>query len=89
MPTFTASKIPKKVEKAEDILARFCYYYPGYTYKMAQSMSAIRVQKMLKVALQERARDMHDLTLIASAPNSKNGSGVKKLLAHFRKVIDG
>lgn len=42
---------------------------------------------MLKVARKEQAWVLYNLTQIASAPHSKKGSGVTKMLKYFQEII--
>ena len=89
MPTLKAQKIPQKIVSAEDVLSKFCYYFPRYTYNQARKVPYKRVRKMLSIAQKEEAQKMIYLTHIVAAPHSKKGSGVKKLLEHFKEIING
>lgn len=42
----------------EDVLARFCYYFPQYTYQKARRLPAVRVRKMLRSARNEHDKNM-------------------------------
>lgn len=88
MVVIHAQKIPHKELDPEDILATFCFHFQQYSYLDAKRMPFKRILQMLKIAEKERAKVMYDLTQIASAPHTKKGSGVKKLLDHFKKIMD-
>jgi hypothetical protein len=88
MTTIKAQRVPKKQVKPDEILYRFCLLFPQYTYKQATRLPAKRVMGMLKVAQEERAKDMLDILQIVAAPHTKKGSAVKKLYAHYKALID-
>jgi len=43
---------------------------------------------MLKIAQKQEAKRYYELTQIASAPHTKKGIGVKKLLDRYKRMID-
>ena len=88
MAIIKAQKVPKKVDSAEDILARFCYYYKQYTLNQAKGMPYKRITQMLKVADREQATFLANLTNVVASPHTKKGSGVKKMLEYFKGIID-
>lgn len=88
MATVTAQKVPKRTESPEDTLARFCFYFPQYTYAQARQMPFIRIRQMLRVVLTEQARQMFFLTQIAASPHIEKGRGVKKMLNYFKELMD-
>jgi len=51
-------------------------------------MPARDISLLIKVASKIEGLRMLNLTQIAAAPHSKNGSGVKKLTEHFKRVIN-
>lgn len=69
------------------LYARICFYYSQYTLQDVARMPYRDVALLLKVADQIEAGRMYNLTMIASAPQSKNGKGVKTLMEHFRKIF--
>lgn len=71
--------------KAEELLAKVCYYYPQYNLEQAARLSYRQVQLLLRVAKQEQAVQLYNLTQIAAAPHTKKGQGVTKLSEHFKK----
>lgn len=87
MPIIHAQKIPQKIQNSSDLLARFCYHFPHYSYQQARKLPYKRVLQMLKVARKEQAWVLYNLTQIASAPHSKKGSGVTKMLKYFQEII--
>jgi hypothetical protein len=89
MAVIRAQKVPKKILSPEDTLAKFCYYFPQYTYENARKLPYKRIVKMLEVAAKEQASVFHQLTQIVAAPHTKRGSGVNKLLKHYERVIRG
>lgn len=89
MATIKVQKIPQKTETADDVLARFCCYFPQYTFAQARKIPYKRVRQMLRIAEIQRARFLRDLTMIVVAPHSRRGSDVKKLLQYFTSIIEG
>lgn len=71
------------------ILAQLCYYYPQYTLRHARKLPYKDVSLLLKTARKMQARDYLNLTNIAVAPHTKNGSAVKKLVKQFKDIING
>ena len=88
MSVIKTQKINKKEESTEDTLARFCYYFPQYQYHEAKILPNVRIRKLLRVAEKEKAKMMYDLTIAISAPHTKKGGGVKKMLDNLKKIID-
>lgn len=70
------------------LLATLCYFYPQYTLAEARKLPHKRVVLLVNTAQRMEATKMYNLTQIASAPHSKNGKGVKKLLDHFKKLAE-
>lgn len=89
MAEVTAKKIVRPSIGRRELYAQLCFYYPQYTLKDAQALTARNFQLLLKTARKLEATRMYNLTQIAAAPHSKNGQGVKKLLAHFKRLADG
>lgn len=71
------------------IYATVAYHYPQYRLEEIEKMPYRDVALLLKTAGRIEAERMYNLTMIASAPQSKNGKGVKSLLDHFRKILKG
>lgn len=71
------------------LYATVCFYYPQYKLEDVEQMPYRDVALLLRIAEQMEASRMYNYTLIASAPHSKNGNGVKNLIEHFRKLIKG
>lgn len=82
-----AQKVPKKIESAEDIIARFCCYFPQYKFHEARKLPFIRIKKMINIWEKEYARRMIDLVNIISAPHTKNGSGVRKVIDRYKSIL--
>lgn len=90
MAVIKAKQLPKKkAESAEEILARFCYHFQQYTYSEARKLPYKRVVQLLKAAQKEQAKEMIVLTHIASAPHSRKGKLIKKVLDYLNRVIEG
>lgn len=90
MAIIKTQKVPqKKAESARHVLARFCFYFSAYTYEEARKLPAKQVMMMLRIAEKENARKMYQLTQIVSAPQTKKGTGVKKMLDYFKNIIEG
>lgn len=90
MPTVKAQKVPKKSYKVspEDIVARFCYHYPQYTFSEAKKIPYVRIAQMMRIADTEHARRMIDLVHVVSSPHTKNGKGVGEVIKYFQDIID-
>ena len=69
------------------LYATIAYHYPQYKLEDVQAMPYRDVVLLLTVAQGIEAERMYNLTMIASAPQSKNGKGVKTLLEHFKKIM--
>ncbi len=69
------------------LYARVAYYFPQYRLEEVESMPYRDVLLLLRTANKIEAERMYNLTMIASAPQSKNGKGVKTLLDHFKKIL--
>lgn len=80
--------ISVKKFNGEELLAQLCYHYPQYTLYAASKLSYRQVQLLLRVAKQQQAIQMYNLTQIAAAPHTKKGSGVTKLSDHFKKTAN-
>lgn len=91
MNVIKVQSVPKKENKttSEDVLARFCYYFPQYTYFEARKLPVIRIRKMLAVVDIEKNKFYHEMVQVVSAPHTSKGSGVGKLLSKYEKLING
>lgn len=69
-----------------ELYATVCLYYPQYKLSDVQNMPYRDVKLLLRVAWKRDANLFFNLTQIAAAPHTKNGSGVKKLLETFREA---
>ncbi len=88
MKTIKAQRVPKKQIRPKDTLYRFCFYFPQYKYSEARKLPVKHVIGMLKMAQKEHAKNMLDLVQIVAAPHTKKGSAVKKLISHYKGLID-
>lgn len=70
-----------------EMWARVCYYYPQYTLEQASKLPVRDIKLLLHTANKIHAQNMYDLVQIAAAPHTKKGSGVKKLVEHYKKLI--
>lgn len=89
MAKIEVAKVEKKQASKRELYARLCYFYPQYTLQDAESLPSRDVSLLLKVQQKIEAVKMLNLTQIASAPNTKNGAGVKKLVTHFKGIANG
>lgn len=83
------AKASQPKSDGEDVLrslASLCYYYPAYTLRMARNMPYKHVKIMLSQAKRLEAVRFYSELQIATAPHTKKGAGVKKLMKHFEKV---
>lgn len=82
-----AKKIPKPEPiSSEDLLSRFCYHFPQYTYAQARKLPYKRVVKMLKIYRKEEARLMYQLAQILAASHSKDG--FKSISSYYKEIIN-
>lgn len=89
MAIIHVQKIPKKSIHAEEIIARFCYYFPQYTFAQARFMPYKRIKQMLDVVRKEQAQQYAVLTNIIASPHTKRGEGIKKMIKYFNDIIEG
>lgn len=92
MAVIKVQKVPGKKKRvgfeSEDLIARFCYYYPQYTFSQAKKLPFKRINQMLHVVRQEYGKKMFDLLLISTAPHSKRSS-VNNMLKYFKELAEG
>lgn len=69
------------------LYATIAYHYPQYSLQDAEALPYRDIVLLLNTATRIEAERMHNLTLIASAPHSEKGKGVKTLLKHFKELI--
>lgn len=89
MADITVQKVERSKSSKRELYARVCFYYPQYTLTDVQQMPNRDVSLLLRVANQIEATKMLNLTQIASAPHTKKGAGVKKLINHYKKIAKG
>lgn len=70
-----------------ELYATICYHYPQYKLKEVEKLPARDLSLLMKVAQKIEATRMLNITQAMAAPHTKNGSGVKKLIDHFKKII--
>lgn len=70
------------------IYAMIAFYFPQYKMTDVENLPYRDVLLLMRTAQRIEAERMYNLTLIASAPQSKNGKGVKTLVKHFKEIID-
>lgn len=71
------------------LYATVAYHYPQFSLQDVEAMPYRDVLLLLKTAEKIEAGRMYNLTMIASAPHSKDGKGVKSLMEHFRNTLKG
>lgn len=91
MAVIKAQKIPRPELEfhPDEVIGRFCYYFPQYTFAQAKRMPLKVINKMLKLVEREKAKDFLFLTRIVGAPHSKNGNLYKSLIEYFKGVVEG
>lgn len=89
MARIAVTSVPKKKVKARELLAELCFFYPQYTLAAARRLPAKDVMLLLRMAHRKRAEDYFNLTQIAAAPQTKKGSGVKRLSSRYLKMAKG
>lgn len=77
-----------KKTSLRELYATVCYYFPQYTLKDAEQLSARDFNLLLKMGKKIHARHMIDVLHIVSAPHSKDKNQVKNLLEHFKKLAE-
>ena len=82
-----AQKVPKKTESVEDIIARFCCCFPQYKFHEARKLPFFRIKMMIRTWEKEYARRMIDMVEIVSAPHTKKGSGIRKVIDRYRSIL--
>lgn len=91
MAIIKVKKVPKTERKIDidDILARFCYYFPQYTFKQAQKMPAMRIRKMLKSARAEHRANMYEFLfeLVQTIPVMNSQEHYNKMLNKYEDLI--
>lgn len=70
------------------LYATVAYYFSQYKLEDVETMPYRDVVLLLNTAQRIEAERMYNLTLIASAPQSKDGKGVKALIQHFKEIIN-
>jgi len=70
------------------LYAMVAYYFPQYRLEDVERLPYRDVALLINTAQRVEAERMYNLTMIASAPQSKNGKGVKTLMKHFKEIID-
>lgn len=88
MVIIKAKRIPQKEISGDEILARFCYLFPQYTFLAARKLPFKRIIQMIKVARKEQAKEWYNLTRAIASPHMKSKNAVSNLLSEFKKIID-
>lgn len=90
MKIVKAQKVSPDIKEPtpKDVLARFCYHFPQYTFFKARKMPLKRINQMLKVARQEQAKEWYNLARAIAAPHSKDGKAYKQLMSELKEIIN-
>jgi hypothetical protein len=83
----TKSNTLNSKREADKLAARVCFYYPCYTLAEARRLPARDCNLLLDTAIKIEASKNFEMTQITAAPQTKNGSGVKKLMNHYRELV--
>lgn len=78
-----------KESSNRELFAAVAFHYPQYTLKQVAKLPYRDVKLLLETAQRINAEKFLTLTHIATAPHTKKGEGVKNLIKHFKKIIDG
>lgn len=70
------------------VYALVAYHYPQYKLEDVEKMPYRDVDLLLSTVRRIEAERLYNLTMIASAPHSDKGKGVKNLLEHFKKALN-
>lgn len=71
-----------------ELITRVCYFYPQYTLATAELLTQAQVNALLLQAEKQRALDYYNQVLIATAPHTKKGKMVDKLLKQYKKIAE-
>lgn len=88
MAVIRAQQIPKKQTSADDIVARFCYLFPQYTFQQAKRLPAKRITQMLAEVERYEAQRFLVLLRIVGSPHTKDASGYKKIEKDLQNIIN-
>lgn len=86
MAEISVAKVETKQSSKREIYAQVCYHYPQYKLQDVANLPQRDVALLLQVANKVEGLRMLNLTQIVAAPHSKNGSAVKKLTEHFKRI---
>ena len=76
------------VGENRQLYARVAFFYSQYTLEEVEALPYRDLVLLLNTATKIEAERMYNLTMIASAPQSKNGKGVKTLMEHFKGLVN-
>jgi hypothetical protein len=76
-------------ESVLDLCARFCLYYPVYTYEEALRLPLKTIYRLLKIATKERAKLMIRLLEIARAAQYDKPDAFNQLRRSYEEIING
>lgn len=71
-----------------DLITRVCYFYPQYTLETAELLTNSQVTALLLQAEKQRAIEFYNLTLISTAPHTKKGVLVDKLIKQYKRIAE-
>lgn len=77
-----------KKDNKRELYATVCYYYAQYTLQEVQKLPARDLYLLIRTAQKLEALKMYNLTNIAAAPHTKNGSAVKKIAEQFKRMAN-
>jgi hypothetical protein len=80
------SKESKKYTKRE-LYANVCYHY-GYTLDYVSKLPARDLYLLSNTANKIQAINYMNLVNISASPHTKKGSGVNKLIKHYKGIIE-
>lgn len=91
MSEISVQQIPQKPitpENLNDLLARFCYKFPQYTFIQAKRLPFKRIMQMLKVARKVDASTMIELANIIAGPHTENGETTTEMIEYYKEILE-
>ena len=83
-----SNEAPNAVGENRQLYARVAFFYSQYKLDEIEALPYRDLVLLLNTATKIEAERMYNLTMIASAPQSKNGKGVKTLMDHFKGLVN-
>lgn len=93
MARITVQKAPQSTDSGEDslkeLVALFCYHFQQYTFNEALDLPLKTLQRMLKTARKEKAKEYLELAQIARVAQSAKPAPYNKLTSRYESEANG